>query len=324
MRVWAAAAVVCGLAAIGSEYIAAQSGRSVSKGLAGSLTPVAGMAPCTNARVNVQPDVFPIQTGTATTADGKRWTMPAEIQDGAFAVDLYNDCHGAGANPDWEKQLQTVVVDPDGVEITGYIFADNYYELWVNGKFVARDRLAMTPFNSTVVRFRAKYPMTYAFKAIDWETKVGLGMEYQSFNIGDGGMIAYFSDGNGTHADWRAETFYVAPLDDPECVRTTPSGRDSTFCSQAVRPACAQRDPLTCQSLHFDVPAQWNAPGFDARAWPNAITWRPIEVTNAAGYVNYRQMFGDADFIWTRNIRLDNLVLARFTANGPRTAVRPR
>ena len=66
---------------------------------------------------------------------------------------------------------------------------------------MARDRLAMTPFNSTVVRFRARYPMTYAVKAIDWETKYGLGMEYQAFNIGDGGFIAYFSDGNGTHAD---------------------------------------------------------------------------------------------------------------------------
>ena len=26
----------------------------------------------------------------------------------------------------------------------------------------------------------------------------------------------------------------------------------------------------------------------------------------------------DAEFIWTKNIRLDNLVLARYTATGPR------
>ena len=38
--------------------------------------------------------------------------------------------------------------------------------------------------------------------------------------------------------------------------------------------------------------------------------------------VSYREVFKDAEFIWTRNIRLDNLVLARFTAKGPRTAVR--
>ena len=145
------------------------------------------------------------------------------------------------------KQLQTVVIDPDGVEITGYIFADNYYELYVNGRYVARDRLAMTPFNSTIVRFRASYPMTYAIKAIDWETRHGVGMEYQSFNIGDGGFIAYFSDGNRTSADWRAETFYIAPLDDPLCVRTAAAAtrrsarrRSVRSVPRKIRPAAAR------------------------------------------------------------------------------------
>jgi hypothetical protein len=36
------------------------------------------------------------------------------------------------------------------------------------------------------------------------------------------------------------------------------------------------------------------------------------------GYVNYTKFFGNAEFIWTHNIRLDNLVLARYTARGPR------
>jgi hypothetical protein len=292
-------------------------GGSVSTGFAADLRPSHGADGCTNPKVNVQPDVFPTRTGTVKSSDGRTWIVPGPVHDGGFAVDLYNDCSGTGDNPDHEKQLQTVVIDPDGVEITGYIFADNYYELYVNGRFVARDRLAMTPFNSTVVRFRARYPMTYAIKAIDWETRHGVGMEYQSFNIGDGGFIAYFSDGNRTSADWQAETFYIAPLDDPHCVRTR-GGRDSTFCSQAVRPACAQKDPGSCRALHFEVPADWAAPRFDDRAWPAAIVWRPVEVTNAPAYVNYREVFKDADFIWTRNIRLDNLVLARFTAKGPR------
>jgi len=308
------AMLLCGLTAL-----AVQQGSigSVSTGPASDLKPIAGIGPCTNAGVTVQPDVFPTQTGTVRSSDGKTWTVPGVVQEGAFAVDVFNDCTGRGANTDWEQQLQTVVIDPDGVDITGFIFADNYYELYVNGVFVARDRLAMTPFNSTVVRFRAKYPMTYAIKAIDWETRYGLGMEYQGFNIGDGGFIAHFSDGNGTHADWRAETFYIAPLDDPACVRVA-GGRDSSFCSQAVRPACAQKDPLTCQALHFEVPAQWASPAFDAGAWPPAVIWRPVEVTSVPAYVNHRGLFGDSEFIWTRNIRLDNLVLARYTATGPR------
>jgi hypothetical protein len=309
------AVAVAGLVAVGFQQPAAPA-LSISSGLASRLKPVAGMSPCTNPQTVVQPDVFPTQTGTVASTDGKSWTVPATVHDGAFAVDVFNDCTGAGDNPDREKQLQTVVIDRDGVDITGYIFADNYYELYVNGVFVARDRIAMTPFNSTVVRFRARYPMTYAIKAIDWETKYGLGMEYQAVNIGDGGFIAYFSDGNGTHADWRAETFYVAPLDDPGCVRLS-GGRDSSFCSQAVRPACAQKDPASCQALHFDVPERWPSPGFDATSWPRAVIWRPVEVTGVPAYVNYRKLFGDAEFIWTRSIRLDNLVLAKIHGNGP-------
>jgi hypothetical protein len=45
-------------------------------------------------------------------------------------------------------------------------------------------------------------------------------------------------------------------------------------------------------------------------------------VTSVPAYVNYAKLFGDAEFIWTRSIRLDNLVLARFTATGPRRPTR--
>jgi hypothetical protein len=295
-------------------------GGSVSQGPATNVQTVAGLpAKCTNtpASMRIEPDVFPVSAGTVTSTDGKTWAVPGPVVEGPLAVDLYNDCLGPGDNPDWEKQLKTVVIDKDGVEITGFIFADNYYELYVNGKIVARDSIGMTPFNSTVVRFRAKYPMTYALKGIDWETKHGLGMEYMPFNIGDAGFIAYFSDGNGTHADWRAETFYIAPLDDPMCVRTQ-GGRDSSFCSQAVRPACAQTKPETCKAVHFPIPETWTMPGFNDSAWPRAVIWRPVEVTFYRGFVNYAKLFGNAEFIWTRNIRLDNLVLARYTARGPR------
>ena len=54
------------------------------------------------------------------------------------------------------------------------------------------------------------------------------------------------------------------------------------------------------------------APGGSVSVGP-AANLHPV-----GGYVNYAKHFGDAAFIWTRNIRLDNLVLARYTARGPR------
>ena len=293
---------------------------SVSTGEATDIRQVKGVPPkCPNPAM-VQPDVFPIRVGTYKSADGKQWVVPGPVNDaGAVAADVYDTCIGSGEIPDYLSKVQTVVIDKDGVEITGYIHADNYFELWVNGQFVARDSIPMTPFNTSVVRFRARYPMTYAIMGIDWETHNGVGMEYEQYNIGDAGMIASFSDGNGTHADWKGDVFYIAPLDDPQCVRVTPAGRDSAFCHQTTRPACVMKGPGNqCKALHWEIPSDWTSPKFNDSRWPNPVIWRPEEVTNQPAYVNYTKLFGDAEFIWTRNLRLDNLVLARYTAKGPR------
>ena len=292
---------------------------TVTTGFASELTP--GAAPgCTSGLVQVAQggsNFNASNVGFVTSADGQRIAVPGPVSDGPFAVDVFNDCTGPGDNPDYLSQLETVVIDEDGEEITAFIFGDNYFELYVNGQFVGRDPVGMTPFNSSVVRFRASYPMTYAVMGVDWGTHVGVGLEYDSFNVGDGGFIAYFSDGNGTHGDWRAETFYIAPLDDPSCVRTA-GGRDSSFCIQATRPSCAEDDPGSCQALHFPVPPDWMAPEFDDADWPQAIVWPAARVTGTQAYVGYAELFGDAEFLWTRNIRLDNLVLGRYTATGPR------
>jgi hypothetical protein len=259
--------------------------------------------------------------GTVAAPDGSQWPVPSAVHEGLSAVDIYNDCTGPGDNPNYLSQLRTVVIDADGVDITGYIFADNYYELYVNGTFVARDAMGMTPFNSTAVRFRAKYPITYAIKAVDWETHPGVGMEYDQYNVGDGGFIARFSDGTVTGPAWKTETFYIAPLDDPSCVQTT-RGRDSSACPVQKRAGgnkapCGLADPKTCKALHFPVPANWMAPRFDDSAWPSATLYKAEEVTGAPGYVKYAPLFGNAQFIWTRNLLLDNLVLSRYVAQAP-------
>lgn len=297
---------------------AAADAGSVTTGIASERRAMAGVPPKCTQPANVQPDVFPVTLGVVASPDGRRWPVPAPIHEGAFAPDLFNNCTGTGDNPKYASELKTVVIDEDGVEITGFIHADNYFELYVNGRFVARDSIPMTPFNSSVVRFKARYPMTYAIMGVDWETHLGVGMEYASYNLGDAGLIAYFSDGNGTDADWRAETFYIAPLDDPACVRVSATGRDSSFCAQAVRPTCAQKEPGTCKALHFPIPDNWTSPGFSDSRWPAAIVWAADAVTNQRAYTEYTKSFGDAEFIWTRNLRLDNLMLARYTAKGPR------
>lgn len=246
--------------------------------------------------------------GIVVAEDGSRIQVPTVPATGPDPTDLFNDCAGPGHNPEPLADLETVVIDPDGEEITGYVFADNYFELYVNGEIVARDPIGFVPFNSSVVRFRAKRPLTFAVKLVDWGTHLGVGMEYARWNVGDGGFIASFSDGTHTDASWKCRAFYISPLEDRSCVGPGP---DSSGCPE--RPPCVERDPESCKALHWAVPEDWAAPGFDTSGWPAAVTYPAEAVTNQRGYRDYAEVFGDARFIWSSNLDQDNLVLCGTT-----------
>lgn len=249
--------------------------------------------------------------------DGGTWAAPAAVNPGDTGTDLFNDCTGGGVNASYAAQLQTVVIDPDGVEITALIHGDNYFELYVNGTFVCRDPIAFTPFNSTACRFRAKYPITYALRAVDWEEHLGIGMEYGRYNVGDGGIVAHFSDGTLTDESWKAETFYLASLDNLTCLKISPLGaRDSSACS--IKPACATpARAATCQAVHFAEPADWAAPEFSDAGWPAAKVYTRDQFGPKEAYTRFEREFGDGKFVWSGNIRIDNLVLLRKTVATP-------
>ena len=246
--------------------------------------------------------------GIVVAEDGTRLQVPTVPAEGPDPTDLYNDCSGSGHNSSYLEELHTVAIDPDGDEITGHVFGDNYYELYVNGEIVARDPVGFIPFNSGVVRFRAKSPITYAVKLVDWGTHLGVGMEYDRWNVGDGGFIARFDDGTETGSDWKCRAFYISPLEDGSCVG---EGPDSSGCPE--RPPCVDRDPAQCRALHYAVPEDWAEPGFDDSQWHAASTYPAQAVTNQRAYRDYQSQFGRADFIWSHNLDQDNLVLCRTT-----------
>jgi len=90
-----------------------------------------------------------------------------------------------------------VQVDADGEVITGLIFANNYFELQVDGVAVGKDKVPFTPFNSSIVRFRVRRPFAIAMLLVDWEEHLGVGCEAnagKAYHAGDGGMVAVFKD----------------------------------------------------------------------------------------------------------------------------------
>lgn len=296
----------------------AQESPSFSTGLANTIH--SNLFKCSGKRARVSP------VGTIRSDDGRQWIVPAatQFQSAIKATDLYNVCSGVTLQKLSDLNLNKVpVIDVGGENIyTAFIFADNYFELYINGKLIAVDAVPFTPFNSSVVRFKAKRPFTIAVMGVDWEENSGLGSERNrgvDYHPGDAGFVAVIKDDKGhtvavTDKSWRAQTFYTAPLNDRLCLKLKGSVRDSLTCSTS-----SVRDGRAFSAAHWQVPTNWFKPDFDDSSWPYAFlfTNETVVVNNKPAYMNFRDVFDDpkhdAQFIWSSNLVLDNLVLMRRT-----------
>ncbi|MDP2495303.1 hypothetical protein Q8W25_14835 [Shimia thalassica] len=264
--------------------------------------------------------------GTIASDDGQVWTVPADtqFQTAPKATDLYNECTGVTPEGMADIDLSVVpIIDAGGhEEFTAYIFADNYFELYVNGRLLAVDPVPFVPFNSNVIRFKADRPVTLAVKMVDWEENLGLGSEANArspFHAGDGGFVAHIQDAAGktvllSNDDWRAQTFYTAPLKDMSCLKVEGALRDSTACDTSD-----VADGSGFSAAHWPIPPAWMTAEFDDGAWPRATTFtnETVGVANKPAYTNFAEVFdtpgADAEFIWSSNLILDNVVLLRRT-----------
>ncbi len=257
--------------------------------------------------------------GEIEDTSGNNWTVPGtnHFDQGTKAFDLYNECNAITPSSLSEIDLNSVPIfeiDSDGEIITGYLFADNYFELYINGKLIAVDPVPFTPFNSNIVKFKVKTPYTIAVKLIDWEENLGLGSENnrgKEFHPGDGGFIASFSDGTITNDTWKAQTFYTAPISDLSCLSEIGEKRISSNCSTD-----GVNDGTAFYGIHWKIPENSFNAAFDDSQWPNATTYTEevIGVNNKKAYMNFIEKFSGAgaEFIWSTNVVLDNEVIVRY------------
>jgi hypothetical protein len=266
--------------------------------------------------------------GTITSTDSKIWALPADVNftNAAFpfASDLYNSYvsgHSYANSSVATAALSSsanVTVDADGEVFTAYIFGDNYFEMYVNGIPVGKDPVPYTDFNSCIIRFKAKRPFTVAIKCVDWEENLGLGTEKQGSSsnyIGDGGFVMHIKNASGstvsiTDNTWKAQTFYTAPISDLACLSESGNARLSTNCTTSVGAS-------NSYGIHWAVPSNWSNTTFNDSTWPAATTFTnsTVGVDNKSSYTNFTDVFDnaskDAIFIWSSNLKLDNLVLLR-------------
>ncbi|WP_342349261.1 hypothetical protein [uncultured Nitrospira sp.] len=301
-----------------AQNIWAEEMPSFTTGLAQTVNP--GLYACIGASARIS------AVGKIRAEDGTEWIVPAQthFQSAEKASDLFNQCDGVQLRNRSELDLKTVpVMDAGGTEnFTVFIFADNYFELYVNGRLLAVDAVPFTPFNSSVIRFKVDRPFSVAVLAVDWEEHLGLGSEQnrgRAYHPGDAGVVAVIKDESGktvaiTNATWKAQTFYTAPLQDRSCLKVEGQRRDSSACSTE-----SVQDGKSFSAAHWPIPDNWFATDYDDSAWPRAsvFTNDTVGVDNKPAFMNFLDIFddlkADADFIWSSNLVLDNLVLLRKT-----------
>ena len=167
------------------------------------------------------------------------------------------------------------------------VYADNWFSLYINGELVAVDSIAFMPHNIVTVDLLPTYPMTLAVVAKD-NFDPDTGMEYANTKIGDGGFILHFSDGTVTDATWKALPISRGPIN-----------------GDTQNPRVESVDP----------PEGWTQPDFDDADWPAATVFSEEAVRPQRTF--YDHDFGNAQFIWSPDLALDNIILFRKTVASP-------
>lgn len=187
------------------------------------------------------------------------------------------------------------------VSFQAEVWADNWFELYVNGKKVGTDSVPITTersFNSEKIKFSATYPLTIGVIAKDF-TENASGLEYigkSNQQIGDAGFILQIRESVSgkivgyTTNKWRSFVINTAPTN-PSCVTST--------------------TPLTdCLHKDYQMPKSWNIYSFKDSSWKYANEFSKDAVGVKEGYfdINWNSK---AALIWSSDLKLDNVVLFR-------------
>ena len=186
---------------------------------------------------------------------------------------------------------------------TAEVWADNWFSLYINGKLVGQDSVAITTeksFNSDRITFTASYPFTIAMVTKDFKQN-DTGLEYIGTDrqqMGDGGFVAQFTDTSTgkvvayTNSSWRGLVVHQAPL--------------NVSCEKSKTP------DTECTSRISAEPAGWSESSFNDASWPTASTYSKEQVGVKDGYNNI-SWSSNAQIIWTSDLEIDNTILWRHT-----------
>lgn len=187
------------------------------------------------------------------------------------------------------------------------VWADNWFEMRVNGLQVAEDSVPITTersFNAESFTFEAERPFVIGLVARDF-IENDTGLEYIGTarqQMGDGGVILQVRNGSGetvavSNADWQCLVIHTAPLD--------------KSCEDEANPVAGEG---ACAFEILDEPDGWDTADFDVSDWPEADVYTAAQVDPKMGYDEIAWV--DAtQFIWGPDLEQSNTVLCRLTVD---------
>lgn len=214
----------------------------------------------------------------------------------AFLLAAHSVAAPAMLNSAWADQVQ-VSVD---------VWADNWFEMYVDGERVLEDSVPITTersFNAESTVIDVTLPTQVAFMAMDFRENDS-GLEYigtRRQQMGDGGFIAQFRDAASgeviavTDSSAQCLVIHHAPFD--------------RACADEANPVAGQG---ACAYEAADAPENWTSASFDDSAWPAAVEHSATDVGPKDGYDRI-SWDGAAQLIWGDDLLQDNTVLCRMT-----------
>ncbi len=186
---------------------------------------------------------------------------------------------------------------------TADVWADNWFEMRINGSKVAEDSVPITTersFNAESFEFVADRPFVIGLVAKDFKENDS-GLEYigtRRQQMGDGGVILQVKDVSGeavaaSNGEWQCLVIHSAPLD--------------KSCESEANPVAGEG---ACAFQVLEEPAGWDQASFDASGWPQANVYSEREVSPKDGYDRI-DWVDEARLIWGPDLEQSNTVLCR-------------
>jgi hypothetical protein len=183
------------------------------------------------------------------------------------------------------------------------VWADNWFEMRVNGTTVAEDSVPITTersFNAESFQFEAQRPFVIGLVAKDFKEN-DTGLEYigsRRQQMGDGGVILQIMNASDelvavSNDKWQCLVIHNAPLD--------------KACENEDNPTAGE-GPCTFDAS--DEPANWDKPGFDSAQWQAAHHYTEREVSPKFGYDDI-DWSSQAQLMWGPDLEQNNTILCR-------------